>query len=559
MKKHLHKIAWVEPGSIAEELGLEPGDAIEEINGNEIEDIFDYQYYVEDEYLDVLILTKDGEECVLEIEKDEDEDLGITFESSLMDEYHSCCNKCMFCFIDQMPPGMRDTLYFKDDDSRLSFLQGNYITLTNMRDKDIERVIKYHLSPINISVHTTNPELRCKMLHNRFAGDVLDKIGRFYEAGIRMNSQVVLCQGLNDEEELDRTISDLGKFIPHMESLSVVADMLRRSHRPVVLVVNKVDNFDKFMPDVYEFYNLGLGDPIPVSAQGKLGIGDMLDQVVEKFEAPVQEEEEEDDRPKIAVIGKPNAGKSSIINKLLGEERVIVSPVAGTTRDAIDTTVKRNGQEYVFIDTAGLRRKSKIKEELERYSIIRTVTAVERCDVAVLIIDATEGITEQDAKIAGIAHERGKGMIIAVNKWDLVEKDNTTMKKFTEKIREKLSYMPYAELIFLSAKTGQRLPKLFEMIDAVIENCALRVQTGVLNEILTEAMAMKQPPSDKGKRLRIYYITQVSVKPPTFVMFINEKKLTHFSYTRYIENQIRTTFGFRGTPIHFIYRERKEK
>ena len=222
MKKHLHKIAWVEPGSIAEELGLEPGDAIEEINGNEIEDIFDYQYYVEDEYLDVLILTKDGEECVLEIEKDEDEDLGITFESSLMDEYHSCCNKCMFCFIDQMPPGMRDTLYFKDDDSRLSFLQGNYITLTNMRDKDIERVIKYHLSPINISVHTTNPELRCKMLHNRFAGDVLDKIGRFYEAGIRMNSQVVLCQGLNDEKELDRTISDLGKFIPHMESLSVV-------------------------------------------------------------------------------------------------------------------------------------------------------------------------------------------------------------------------------------------------------------------------------------------------------------------------------------------------
>ena len=289
-----------------------------------------------------------------------------------------------------------------------------------------------------------------------------------------------------------------------------------------------------------------------------------LQVVVQKYvqnrlpEEKEDEEEEEDDRPKIAVIGKPNAGKSSIINKLLGEERVIVSPVAGTTRDAIDTTVKRNGQEYVFIDTAGLRRKSKIKEELERYSIIRTVTAVERCDVAVLIIDATEGITEQDAKIAGIAHERGKGMIIAV-KWDLVEKDNTTMKKFTEKIREKLSYMPYAELIFLSAKTGQRLPKLFEMIDAVIENCALRVQTGVLNEILTEAMAMKQPPSDKGKRLRIYYITQVSVKPPTFVMFINEKKLTHFSYTRYIENQIRTTFGFRGTPIHFIYRERKEK
>ena len=222
MKKHLHIIASVESGSIAEELGLEPGDAIEEINGNEIEDIFDYQYYVEDEYLDVLVLTKDGEECILEIEKDEDEDLGITFESSLMDEYHSCCNKCMFCFIDQMPPGMRETLYFKDDDSRLSFLQGNYITLTNMRDKDIERVIRYHLSPINISVHATNPELRCKMLHNRFAGDILEKIGRFYEAGIRMNSQVVLCKGLNDGEELDRTISDLGKFLPYMESLSVV-------------------------------------------------------------------------------------------------------------------------------------------------------------------------------------------------------------------------------------------------------------------------------------------------------------------------------------------------
>ena len=337
-----------------------------------------------------------------------------------------------------------------------------------------------------------------------------------------------------------------------------VADMLRRSGKPIVLAVNKVDNYEKFVLDTYEFYNLGLGTPFPVSANSKIGFGDLLDEVLVHCN-PQDADEKEDERPRVAIIGKPNAGKSSLINKLLGEDRLIVSDIAGTTRDAIDTTVKRNGQEYVFIDTAGLRRKSKIKEELERYSIIRTVTAVERCDVAVLIIDATEGITEQDAKIAGIAHERGKGMIIAVNKWDLVEKDNTTMKKFTEKIREKLSYMPYAELIFLSAKTGQRLPKLFEMIDAVIENCALRVQTGVLNEILTEAMAMKQPPSDKGKRLRIYYITQVSVKPPTFVMFINEKKLTHFSYTRYIENQIRTTFGFRGTPIHFIYRERKEK
>ena len=379
--------------------------------------------------------------------------------------------------------------------------------------------------------------------------------------GIEPESKDIILSQMREQAETAIMTADVILFLTDVRQGLVdadfkVADMLRRSGRPVLLIVNKVDSFEKFMPDVYEFYNLGLGDPIPISAAGKMGLGDMLDEVVKHF-PDAAAEEEEDERPKIAVIGKPNAGKSSIINKLLGEDRVIVSPIAGTTRDAIDTTVTRNGQEYVFIDTAGLRRKSKVKEELERYSIIRTVTAVERCDVAVLIIDAEEGITEQDAKIAGIAHERGKGMIIAVNKWDLIEKDNHTMKEFTEKIWEKLSYMPYAELIFLSAKTGQRLPKLFDLIDAVIANCALRVQTGVLNEILTEAMAMKQPPSDKGKRLRIYYITQVSVKPPTFVMFINDKDLTHFSYTRYIENQIRTTFGFRGTPIKFIYRERK--
>ena len=381
--------------------------------------------------------------------------------------------------------------------------------------------------------------------------------------GIEPESKDIILSQMREQAETAIMTADVILFLTDVRQGLVdadfkVADMLRRSGRPVLLIVNKVDSFEKFMPDVYEFYNLGLGDPIPISAAGKMGLGDMLDEVVKPF-PDAAAEGEEDERPKIAVIGKPNAGKSSIINKLLGEDRVIVSPIAGTTRDAIDTTVTRNGQEYVFIDTAGLRRKSKVKEELERYSIIRTVTAVERCDVAVLIIDAEEGITEQDAKIAGIAHERGKGMIIAVNKWDLIEKDNHTMKEFTEKIWEKLSYMPYAELIFLSAKTGQRLLKLFDLIDAVIANCALRVQTGVLNEILTEAMAMKQPPSDKGKRLRIYYITQVSVKPPTFVMFINDKDLTHFSYTRYIENQIRTTFGFRGTPIKFIYRERKEK
>ena len=381
--------------------------------------------------------------------------------------------------------------------------------------------------------------------------------------GIEPDSRDVILSQMREQAEIAIATADVIIFLTDVrqglqDSDSKVADMLRRSGKPVVLVVNKVDSFEKFMPDVYEFYNLGIGDPFPISAASMLGLGDMLDEVVKHF-PDYAKDEEEDERPKVAIIGKPNVGKSSLINKLAQEDRVIVSDIAGTTRDAIDTDITYDGKEYVFIDTAGLRRKNKIKEEIERYSIIRAVTAVERADVCIIVIDATEGVTEQDAKIAGIAHERGKGMIIAVNKWDLVEKDNTTMKKFTEKIREKLSYMPYAELIFLSAKTGQRLPKLFEMIDAVIENCALRVQTGVLNEILTEAMAMKQPPSDKGKRLRIYYITQVSVKPPTFVMFINEKKLTHFSYTRYIENQIRTTFGFRGTPIHFIYRERKEK
>lgn len=381
--------------------------------------------------------------------------------------------------------------------------------------------------------------------------------------GIEPDTKDVILAQMREQAEIAIATADVIIFIVDVrqgltDSDSKVADMLRKSKKPVVLAVNKVDSFQKFGNDVYEFYNLGIGDPVGISAASRLGLGELLDAVVSHFEDGTGEEEE-DERPRIAIVGKPNVGKSSIINKLLGENRVIVSDIAGTTRDAVDTEVIHEGTPYVFIDTAGLRRKSKIKEELERYSIIRTVSAVERADVVVVVIDATEGVTEQDAKIAGIAHERGKGMIIAVNKWDLVEKDNTTMKKFTEKIREKLSYMPYAELIFLSAKTGQRLPKLFEMIDAVIENCALRVQTGVLNEILTEAMAMKQPPSDKGKRLRIYYITQVSVKPPTFVMFINEKKLTHFSYTRYIENQIRTTFGFRGTPIHFIYRERKEK
>jgi len=337
-----------------------------------------------------------------------------------------------------------------------------------------------------------------------------------------------------------------------------VADMLRRSRKPVVLVVNKVDSFEKFLNDTYEFYNLGIGDPIPVSAANRLGIGDMLDEVAKHFDRTMTEIEE-DDRPRVAIIGKPNVGKSSLINKIIGEQRLIVSDIAGTTRDAIDTPVKANGKEYIFIDTAGLRRKKNIKEDLEKYMIVRTVSAVERADVVVLLIDADEGVTEQDAKIAGIAHERGKGFIIAVNKWDLVEKDNHTVNEFTKKVRSTLSFMPYAEIMFISALTGQRVPKLFETIDAVIENSTLRVQTGVLNEIVAQATAMQQPPTDKGKRLKIYYVTQVSVKPPTFVVFVNEKYLMHFSYTRYIENQIRESFGFRGTPLKFIIKERKEE
>ena len=289
-----------------------------------------------------------------------------------------------------------------------------------------------------------------------------------------------------------------------------------------------------------------------------LGLGDMLDEVVRHF-PDYNKEEDEDERPKIAIIGKPNVGKSSLINRLAKEERVIVSDIAGTTRDAIDTDIRYDGKEYVFIDTAGLRRKNKIKEEIERYSIIRAVTAVERADVCIIVIDATEGVTEQDAKIAGIAHERGKGIIIAVNKWDAVEKDDKTIYRHTEKIRQILSFMPYAEILFISAKSGQRLNRIFELIDVVIENNSMRVATGVLNEIVAEAVAMQQPPSDKGKRLKIYYVTQVSVKPPTFVVFVNDKELMHFSYTRYLENRIRETFGFRGTALKFITRERKEE
>ena len=380
--------------------------------------------------------------------------------------------------------------------------------------------------------------------------------------GIEPDSGDIILSQMREQAQIAIDTADVIIFITDVrqglqDSDSKVADMLRRSHKPVVLVVNKVDSFEKFMPDVYEFYNLGIGDPMPISAANRQGIGDMLDEVIKHFPADA-ENEEEDERPKIAIVGKPNVGKSSIINKLTGENRVIVSDIAGTTRDAIDTDIVYNGKEYVFIDTAGLRRKNKIKEELERYSIIRTVSAVERADVVLMVIDATEGVTEQDAKIAGIAHDRGKGIVIVVNKWDAIEKNDKTIYEFQNKIRETLAYMPYAEMVFVSAVTGQRLPKLFETIDMVIENQTLRIATGVLNEIITEAVALQQPPSDKGKRLKIYYTTQVSVKPPTFVIFVNDKQLMHFSYTRYLENKIRDTFGFKGTSLRFIIRERKE-
>ncbi len=379
--------------------------------------------------------------------------------------------------------------------------------------------------------------------------------------GIEPDSKDVILSQMRTQAEIAMETADVIIFLVDVkqglqDADAKVADMLRRSHKPVVLVVNKVDSFEKYMADVYEFYNLGIGEPHPVSAANRMGLGDMLEEVVSHFPEAAAEEEE-DDRPRIAIVGKPNVGKSSLINRLLGEERLIVSDIAGTTRDAVDTEIVYKDKAYVFIDTAGLRRKNKVKEDLERYMIIRTVSAVERAEIVVLVIDALEGVTEQDAKIAGIAHDRGKAVIIAVNKWDALEKDDKTIYRFTEKVRNILSYMPYAEIVFVSAKTGQRLPKLFETIDMVSENHAMRVATGVLNEILSEAVAMQQPPTDKGKRLRLYYITQVSVKPPTFVIFVNDKDLMHFSYTRYIENQIRDTFGFKGTPLRFIIRERK--
>ncbi len=380
--------------------------------------------------------------------------------------------------------------------------------------------------------------------------------------GIEPDSSDKMLNYMREQAEAAIAAADVISFLVDVREGLVdddgrIEDILRKSGKPVILVVNKVDSFKKFEADVYEFYNLGIGDPYPISSSSMLGLGDMLDEVVKYFDRKA-EAQEEDERPRVAIVGKPNVGKSSLINRITGENRVIVSDVAGTTRDAIDTVVKFNDKEYIFVDTAGLRRKARVNDELEHFTNVRTVAAVEKSDVVMLVIDAVEGVTEQDAKIIGLAHDRGKGIIIAVNKWDAVEKDDKTIYKYTEKIREVLSFTPYAEIIFISALTGQRVNKIFESLDVVIQNQNLRIKTGVLNEILMEAMALQQPPSDKGKRLRIYYITQVSVKPPTFVIFVNNKELMHFSYTRYIENKIREAFSFSGTALHFIIRERSE-
>ena len=381
--------------------------------------------------------------------------------------------------------------------------------------------------------------------------------------GIEPESKDIILSQMRTQAQIAIDSADCIIFVTDVRTGMVatdlnIAQMLQRSNVPVIVCVNKCDTLGDPPADFYEFYNLGLGDPIQVSSVHGHGTGDLLDAVLEHLPEE-KEEEDEGEIINVAIVGKPNVGKSSLLNRILGQERVIVSDVAGTTRDAVDTEIVHNGTEYVFIDTAGLRRKSKIKEELERYSIIRTVTAVERADVVLMVIDAKEGVTEQDAKIAGIAHERGKGIIIVVNKWDAIDKTDKTIYEYTNKIKTVLSFIPYAEFVFVSALTGQRMNKLFEMIDMVRENQTLRIATGVLNEILAEAVALQQPPSDKGKRLKLYYMTQVAVKPPTFVVFVNDKELMHFSYTRYLENKIRDAFGFKGTSLKFLIRERKGK
>ena len=382
-------------------------------------------------------------------------------------------------------------------------------------------------------------------------------------AGIEPESDDTIISQMREQAKIAIDIADVILFLTDVKQGVTAADqeiaiMLKKSKKPVVLVCNKADNMSRDRNEIYEFYNLGMGEPYPVSAANALGIGDVLDALYENF--PEKSDDEDDDgRIKVAVIGKPNVGKSSLINKILGENRTIVSNIAGTTRDAIDTEYENEYGKYVLIDTAGIRRKSKVSESIEKFSIMRTLLAIERADVCLMMIDANEGVTDQDAKIAGEAHEAGKGIIIVVNKWDEYEKETGTLEKYKKDIYAKLSYLSYAPVIFISAKTGQRVDKLFNMINNVAEQNAMRVSTATLNHVINEAIAIVQPPTDKGKRLKILYGTQVSTKPPTFVIFVNNKELFHFSYERYLVNQIRKEFGLEGTPVRIIAREKGEK
>ena len=381
--------------------------------------------------------------------------------------------------------------------------------------------------------------------------------------GIEPESEDIILSQMREQANLAIQMADVIVFVTDIRQGVTAADsdialMLRKANKPIILVCNKADNYGKVSDDIYEFYNLGLGDPYRVSAANAIGIGDVLDAIYDNL-PPVDEAESEDDVIKVAIIGKPNVGKSSLVNKILGENRVIVSNIAGTTRDAIDSEFENEFGKYVFIDTAGIRKKSKVSENLEKYSVIRSLLAVERADVCLLMIDANEGVTEQDTKIAGEAHEAGKGIIIVVNKWDEYEKQNGTLEQYKKDVYDKLSYLSYAPILFISAKTGQRVNKLFELINSVASQNSLRVSTSTLNHVLNEAIAVVQPPTDKGKRLRIFYMTQASTKPPTFVVFVNDKDLFHFSYERYLVNQIRKEFGLVGTPVRMIVREKSEK
>ena len=382
-------------------------------------------------------------------------------------------------------------------------------------------------------------------------------------AGIEPKSEDIIISQMREQAQIAIEIADVIVFLTDVKQGITAADqeiavMLKKSKKPIVLVCNKADNMSKDKNDIYEFYNLGIGEPYPVSAANALGIGDVLDAIYEKFPEK-DENEESDDRIKVAVIGKPNVGKSSLVNKIIGENRAIVSSIAGTTRDAIDTEYENQYGKYVLIDTAGIRRKSKVTESIEKFSIMRTLLAIERADVCLMLLDATEGVTDQDAKIAGEAHEAGKGIIIVVNKWDEYEKETGTLENYKKEIYNKLSYLSYAPIIFISAKTGQRVERLFPLINNVAEQNAKRIPTAVLNQVINEAIAIVQPPTDKGRRLKILYGTQATTKPPTFVIFVNNKELFHFSYERYLVNQIRKEFGLEGTPVRIIVREKLEK